>query len=46
MERSRVEVQFRDVNYEAEVLLGSAGLPAVSNVFKKLALVELTPTYM
>lgn len=46
VERSRVEVQFRDVNYEAEVLLGSAGLPAVSNAFKKLALVELTPTYM
>ncbi|KAL0035494.1 hypothetical protein WJX77_008879 [Trebouxia sp. C0004] len=37
VERSRVAVQFRDVNYEAEVLIGSAGLPSVSNTFKTWA---------
>lgn len=40
MERSKVEVQFRDINFEAEVLVGSAGLPTVGNSFKKLALVK------
>ena len=40
MERSKVEVQFTDINYEAEVLVGSAGLPLVSNSFKNLILVK------
>ena len=40
MERSKVEVQFRDITFEAEVLVGSAGLPTVGNSFKKLALVK------
>jgi hypothetical protein len=39
LERSKVEIQFTNINYEAEVLIGSAGLPSVSNSFKKLALV-------
>lgn len=39
LERSKVEIQFTNINYEAEVLVGSAGLPSVSNSFKKLALV-------
>ncbi|KAL0038217.1 hypothetical protein WJX79_008741 [Trebouxia sp. C0005] len=34
LERSRVAVQFKDVSYEAEVLVGSAGLPSVSNTFR------------
>lgn len=34
-----MEIQFTNINYEAEVLVGSAGLPSVSNSFKKLALV-------
>jgi len=39
LERSRVEIQFTNINYEAEVLIGSSGLPSVSNSFKNLALV-------
>lgn len=37
VERARVAVQFRDVSFEAEVLVGSAGLPSVSNTFKSWA---------
>ena len=36
VERSKVQVQFRDISYEAEVLIGSSGLPSVGNSFKKL----------
>ena len=36
-----MEVQFRDVNYDAEVLIGSAGLPSVGNTFKNWAMVKL-----
>ncbi len=43
VERSRVAVQFRDVSYEAEVLVGSAGLPSVSNTFKTWAQVMQNP---
>ena len=39
LERSKVEIQFTNINYEAEVLIGSSGLPSVSNSFKNLALV-------
>jgi len=39
LERSKVEIQFTNISYEAEVLIGSAGLPSVSNSFKNLALV-------
>ncbi|DBA97183.1 TPA: hypothetical protein ACH3X1_014944 [Trebouxia sp. C0004] len=38
LERSRVEIQFTNINYEAEVLIGSSGLPSVSNSFKNIAL--------
>ncbi|KAL0031878.1 hypothetical protein WJX79_002852 [Trebouxia sp. C0005] len=38
LERSKVEIQFTNINYEAEVLIGSSGLPSVSNSFKNLAL--------
>lgn len=41
MERSKVQVQFRDISYEAEVQIGSAGLPSVGNSFKKLLQVGL-----
>lgn len=41
MERSKVQVQFKDISYEAEVLIGSAGLPSVGNSFKKLLQVGL-----
>ena len=34
-----MEVQFRDISYEAEVLIGSAGLPTVGKSLKNLALV-------
>ncbi len=37
VERARVAVQFRDVSFEAQVLVGSAGLPSVSNTFKSWA---------
>ena len=43
VERSRVAVQFRDVSFEAEVLVGSAGLPSVSNTFKTWAQVMQNP---
>ena len=36
MERSKVQIQFNDISYEAEVLIGSSGLPSVGNSFKKL----------
>lgn len=36
VERSKVQVQFRDISYQAEVLIGSSGLPSVGNSFKKL----------
>lgn len=36
VERSKVQVQFRDVFYEAEVLIGKSGLPSVGNSFKNL----------
>ena len=45
VERSRVEVQFRDINYEAEVLIGSAGLPTVGKSLKNLALVTPKPMW-
>lgn len=41
MERSKVQVQFTDISYEAEVLIGSAGLPSVGNSFKNLLQVGL-----
>lgn len=41
MERSKVQVQFRDISYEAEVLIGSSGLPSVGNSFKKLLQVAI-----
>ena len=44
LERSKVAIQFRDINYEAEVLIGSSGLPSVSNSFKNLALVPANPS--
>ena len=40
-----MEVQFRDINYEAEVLIGSAGLPTVGQSLKKLALVIPKPDW-
>ena len=43
VERYRVEIRFRDINYDAEVLTGSAGLPSNSNSFKTLALVKPAP---
>lgn len=43
VEWSRVAVQFRDVSFEAEVLVGSAGLPSVSNTFKTWAQVTQNP---
>lgn len=36
VERSKVEVQFRDLFVQAEVLIGDSGLPTVSNSFKGL----------
>ena len=44
LERSKVAIQFRDINYEAEVLIGSSGLPSVSNSFRNLALVLANPS--
>ena len=31
-----MQIQFRDISYEAEVLIGASGLPSVSNSFKNL----------
>lgn len=31
-----MQIQFNDISYEAEVLIGSSGLPSVGNSFKKL----------
>ena len=45
LERSRVAVQFKDVSYEAEVLVGSAGLPSVSNTFRTWVQVMQNPPY-
>lgn len=36
VERSKVEVQFRDLHVQAEVLIGDSGLPTVGNSFKGL----------
>ena len=46
LERSKVEIQFTNINYEAEVLIGSSGLPSVSNSFKNLALVLALTLYL
>lgn len=37
VERSKVEVQFRDLQVQAEVLLGDSGLPTVTTSFQNLA---------
>ena len=42
VERSKVEVQFRDLHVQAEVLIGDSGLPTVGNSFK--GLLEVKPS--
>ena len=42
MERSKVQIQFKEIFYEAEVIIGSAGLPSVGNSFKNLLQVTAT----
>ena len=46
VERSKVQIQFKDINYEAEVLIGSSGLPSVGNSFKKLLQVGFNPAML
>ena len=46
VERSKVQIQFRDISYEAEVIIGTSGLPSVSNSFKSLLQVGRKPAML